>query len=127
MSATIAPATSQPSTLSVISATLKVLHPTATCRIARAAGLVHADAVSRLGPIWIVRSQTTPGMIYCVIPVNDQLTCECQDYRQRGGPCKHVFSVVITQAAERVSEEPIEFELTEQAEAALALPPIDAA
>ena len=32
-------------------------------------------------------------------------TCDCEDYRQRGGPCKHGWAAVIFQAAERLDAE----------------------
>jgi hypothetical protein len=36
-----------------------------------------------------VPSQSQPGRFYLV----DTRTCDCPDFRRRGGPCKHVLAV----------------------------------
>jgi hypothetical protein len=37
--------------------------------------------------------------------VGEVWTCDCEDCRQRGCPCKHCWAVIIFQAAERLDAE----------------------
>jgi uncharacterized Zn finger protein len=87
-------------------ATLTAAHPGAACRIERGARLVAAGAVS---PVYIVghlvASESEPGRSYWVQRVNDVLTCECPDFRNRGANCKHAFSVILFAACERLDAE----------------------
>jgi hypothetical protein len=68
--------------------------------------LVEAGAVSPVYGIgYLVASQSEPGRTYWVQRVNDVLTCECEDFRQRGGPCKHGWAAVCFVACERLDAE----------------------
>src|SRR5215211_3592592 len=68
-------------------ATLTAAHPGAACRIERGARLVTAGAVTPIYGIgYLVASESEPGRDYWVQRVNDVLTCDCADCRQRGAP-----------------------------------------
>jgi hypothetical protein len=87
-------------------ATLTAAHPGATIRLERAARLVVAGAVSPVYGIGhLVASESEPGRSYWVQRVNDVLTCECDDCRQRGAPCKHGWAVILFAACERLDAE----------------------
>src|SRR4051812_11909018 len=121
--------------LPAIVATLTTANPGAACRIARGAALVAAGAVERVHNVWLVTSASTPNRAYGVIRLGALLTCDCPDYRERGGPCKHGWATVIYQAAERLDAEqsdptlqPIGYALTPRAYTALAdVDPVPAA
>ena len=52
------------------------------------------------GRVWWVQSETDPTNEYMVVPVPDfdVWSCTCQDFQQRGGPCKHALAVELLQA-----------------------------
>lgn len=101
-----APLTSSVPHLDAALATLTAAHPGATVRLERAARLVAAGAVSPVYGIGhLVASESEPGRDYWVQRVNDVLTCECPDFRQRGGPCKHGWATVLFTACERLDAE----------------------
>jgi hypothetical protein len=117
-------------------ATLTAAHPGAACRIARGARLVTAGAVTSIYGIgYFVASESQPGRSYWVQLVDTLWTCECEDFRQRGGPCKHGWATVLFTACERLDAEqsdptcdPIPYALTPRAYTALAdADPLDAA
>src|SRR4051812_47806413 len=91
--------------LPAVVTTLNAAHPGAACRIERGAALVAAGAVERVYNVWLVTSASTPNRAYGVIRLGALLTCDCEDYRQRGGPCKHGWAVVCFEAAERLDAE----------------------
>src|SRR5215208_6703025 len=87
-------------------AALTAAQPAATIRLERAARLVEAGAVSSVYGIGhMVASESEPGRSYWVQRVNDVWTCECPDFRERGGPCKHGWAVVLFTACERLDAE----------------------
>src|SRR3954468_18276758 len=100
-----APTTSIVAHLPAIVTTLTAANPTAACRIARGAALVAAGAVERVYNVWLVTSASTPNRAYGVVRLGVLLTCDCPDYRERGGPCKHCWAVVCFEAAERLDAE----------------------
>jgi hypothetical protein len=83
---------------------------------------------------WWVESECEPNKWYFVVRVlSDRWTCTCQDFAQRGGPCKHALAVRLLQACEAREAEPVpiplphrvysdadRFELTPRGEAYLA-------
>ena len=46
--------------------------------------------------IWLVPSQTNPHRIYSVELKISGATCTCDDFKERGIRCKHIFSVEFT-------------------------------
>src|SRR3954469_12711793 len=91
--------------LPAIVAALTAAHPGAACRIARGAALVAAGAVERVYGVFLVTSASTPDHAYVVVRTGALLTCDCPDYANRGGPCKHGWGVVCFEAAERLDAE----------------------
>jgi hypothetical protein len=92
--------------LPAVVAVLSAAHPGAACRIERGARLVAAGAVALVYGIgFLVESASEPGRAYWVQRVGEVWTCDCEDCRQRGGPCKHGWAAVIFQAAERLDAE----------------------
>jgi SWIM zinc finger len=91
--------------LPAIVTTLTAAHPASACRIERGAALVAAGAVERVYNVYLVTSASTPDRAYGVIRLGTLLTCDCPDYRERGGPCKHGWAVVCFEAAERLDAE----------------------
>ena len=92
--------------LPAVVAALTAAHPGAACRIERGARLVAAGAVAPVYGIgFLVESASEPGRAYWVQRVGEVWTCDCEDFRQRGGPCKHGWAAVIFQAAERLDAE----------------------
>ena len=100
-----APTTGIVAHLPAIVAILSTANPGAAYRIARGAALVAAGAVERVYNVWLVTSASTPNRAYGVIRLGALLTCDCPDYRERGGPCKHGWAVVCFEAAERLDAE----------------------
>src|SRR5690242_13934040 len=80
-------------------------HHGAACRIARGAALVAAGAVERMYNVFVVTSASVADHAYVVVRTGALLTCDCDDYRHRGGPCKHGWAVVCFKAAERLGAE----------------------
>jgi hypothetical protein len=92
--------------LEAAKATLIAAHPAAAFRLKRAARLVSGGAVSPVYGIGhLIASESDSRQSYWVQRVNDVLTCECADFRQRGGPCKHGWAVVLFTACERLDAE----------------------
>src|SRR3954451_18021961 len=91
--------------LPAIVAALTAAHPGAACRIERGAALVAAGAVERVYGVYLVVSASAPDRAYGVIRLGALLTCDCPDYANRGGPCKHGWAVVCFEAAERLDAE----------------------
>lgn len=96
MSAIIAPA--------VCTAALSVVQPSDPTETRRQRGLAIA-AVTRivrakgLEERWLVPSQTGK-KTYTVNMVGASPECDCDDFAQRGQPCKHLFAVEFTKARE---------------------------
>jgi hypothetical protein len=86
-------------------AALTAAHPGAACRIARGAALVAAGAVERVYGVFVVTSASTADHAYVVVRTGALLTCDCPDYANRGGPCKHGWAAVCFEAAERMDAE----------------------
>src|SRR5262245_33546198 len=101
----IATPTSIVAHLPAIVTALTTAHPGAACRIARGAALVAAGAVERVYNVFLVISASTPDRAYVVIRCGALLTCDCPDYRERVGPCKHGWAVVCFEAAECLDAE----------------------
>jgi hypothetical protein len=40
---------------------------------------------------WLVESETTDDKFY---RITEDGTCDCMDFQNRGGPCKHVWSLI---------------------------------
>jgi hypothetical protein len=74
----------------------KAAHPQIASRMERAAMIVLLRTIRADGTGWAVESEREPGRFYHV-----DTACECQDYRRRGGPCKHQLAVGLLQACER--------------------------
>jgi hypothetical protein len=92
--------------LRTVLAALTAAHPAATIRLRRAARLVEAGAVSPVYGIGhMVASEMEAGRSYWVQRVNDVMTCECPDFRERGGPCKHGWAAILFAACERLDAE----------------------
>jgi hypothetical protein len=91
--------------LPAIVTTLTAANHGAACRIARGGGLVAAGAVERVYNVFLVTSASTPDRAYAVMRIGALVTCDCPDYRERGGPCKHGWAVVCFEAAERLDAE----------------------
>ena len=50
--------------------------------------------------LWKIESQSVPGKYYNVIEKsNGDITCDCPDYDNRQDTCKHIFAVIIREAA----------------------------
>src|SRR4051794_21595753 len=97
-----APTTGIVAQLPAIIAALTAAHPGAACRITCGAALVDAGAVERVYNVYLVTSASAPDRAYGVIRLGALLTCDCPDYANRGGPCKHGWAVVCFEAAERL-------------------------
>src|SRR2546430_15508762 len=133
----------QPTTASVSVSDLRPMvagfqaaHPGAACRIERGARLVTAGAVTPIYGIGhLVASESEPGRSYWVQRIDGTPTCDCEDARQRGNPCKHGWATVLFAACERLDAEqsdptlqPIPYALTPRAYTALVdADPLDAA
>jgi uncharacterized Zn finger protein len=121
--------------LPAIVTTLTAANPGAAERIARGAALVAAGAVERVYNVFLVTSASAPDRAYAVMRIGALVACDCPDYRERGGPCKHGWAVVCLEAAERLDAEqsdptvqPIRYVLTTRAYTTLAdVDPLDAA
>src|SRR4051794_9382515 len=92
-------------TLRAVLAEMEAAHPERASRLVRAANIV---AIRRVvlgdsGRVWWVQSECDPTTEYMVVPVPDfgLMTCTCQDFQQRGGPCKHALAVQMLQACEK--------------------------
>jgi hypothetical protein len=92
-------------TLREVLAEMETAHPERASRLVRAANIV---AVRRIqlgdsGKVWWVQSECDATVEYMVVPVPDfgLMTCTCQDFQRRGGPCKHALAVQILQACEQ--------------------------
>jgi hypothetical protein len=89
-------------TLRTVLAELTVEHPERAGRLVKAANIVAVRSISPVYGIgWLVESETDAGKTYWVMPVEDRMTCDCMDYRQRGGPCKHALAVELFTRCER--------------------------
>jgi hypothetical protein len=108
--------------LGQIVADLQAAHPAAGCRVEKGAAIFLFRHVERSASgAWYVQSETDAKVEY--ILAGDQ--CSCQDFSRHGdqSPCKHQFCRAIYQRAERLeadADAPICWELTPEAEAALA-------
>jgi hypothetical protein len=94
------------STLRTVLAELTERYPQRAGRLVKAANIV---AVRSIAPVygigWLVESESEAGKTYWVQPVDALLTCDCMDFRQRGGPCKHGQAVELFTACERLDAE----------------------
>src|SRR4051812_28454419 len=88
-------------------AELTAEHPDRAWRLVKAANIVAVRTVERSpsGPGWWVESESEVGKYYFVFPVDGRDTCSCQDYRQRGGPCKHILATTLYTRCERLDAE----------------------
>jgi hypothetical protein len=55
--------------------------------------------------VFVVTSASVADHAYVVVRTGALLTCDCDDYRHRGGPCKHGWAVVCFEATERLDAE----------------------
>jgi hypothetical protein len=97
-------------TLREVLAAMEAAHPGRAARLVHAANLV---AVRRIqlgesGRVWWVQSECDATQEYMVVPVPEFgiMTCTCQDFQRRGGPCKHALAVQMLQACEAREHEP---------------------
>ena len=130
-------------TLREVVAELEAAHPERGRRYQSAALIVTLRRIEEAaaGPgAWWVQSESGPSREYYVVAVAfERWVCNCADFQQRGGPCKHALAIQVLQACEARErgpeppplalpfceadpDQPIPYELTE---AALAL--LDAA
>src|SRR5437870_1683010 len=101
----ISPVSSVPH-LDTAIATLTAAHPAAACRIEGGARLVAAGAVCPIYGIgYLVASASEPGRSYWVQRIDGIPTCDCEDARQRGCPCKHGWATTLFTACERLDAE----------------------
>src|SRR3954471_168944 len=88
-------------TLRAVLAEMEAAHPERASRLVRAANIVDIRRVvlGDSGRVWWVQSECDPTTEYMVVPVPDfgLMTCTCQDFQQRGGPCKHALTVQMLQ------------------------------
>jgi hypothetical protein len=71
-------------------------------RLVKAANIVDIrDIVVYHGIGWLVGSECDATKACWVQPIDGQMTCDCMDYRQRGGPGKHALAVELYQRCER--------------------------
>jgi hypothetical protein len=126
-------------TLREVLADLKAGEPERGMRWDHAAMIV---ALRRIEPGircgWWVESECEAGRFYWVFKpsVSPVEHCMCQDFKVRGGPCKHALAVRLLQACQShpvvipfptrtlPDDEPIPFELTDAAHAALDHEPV---
>jgi hypothetical protein len=111
-------------TLRTVLAEMTAEHPERQWRLVKAANIAAVRTVDRYpyGGIWFVGSECDPGKQYTIVPTENGDTCDCMDYRQRGGPCKHILAVEMFQRCERLdaeandptADEPIPYELTDK-------------
>src|SRR3954471_11665242 len=120
-------------TLRAVLADMEAAHPERASRLARAANIVAVREIehSTDSDLWFVQSECDATNTYFVlyVPQFGIWTCNCKDFVQRGGPCKHALSVQMLQACEArergteppplafpartlTDDEPIPFELT---------------
>jgi len=87
-------------------AELSAEHPERAGRLVKAANIVAVrDITPYHGIGWLVGSECDADKSYWVQPIDGQMTCDCMDYRQRGGPCKHALAVALYQRCERAEAE----------------------
>jgi hypothetical protein len=91
-------------TIREVLAAMEAAHPERAARLVHAANIV---AIRRIqlgdsGKVWWVQSECDATQEYMVVPVPEFgiMTCTCQDFQRRGGPCKHALSVQMLQACE---------------------------
>jgi hypothetical protein len=73
-------------------------YPEREWRLVKAANIVAIRTIEPgQGAGWWVQSECEPDKQYWVF----EHTCTCQDYKQRGGPCKHALAVELYQRCER--------------------------
>src|SRR4051795_2466740 len=91
-------------TLREVLTVMEAAHPEWASRLVRAANIV---AVREIEPspdsdLWFVQSECDATNTYFVlyVPQFGIWTCNCKDFVQRGGPCKHALAVQILQACE---------------------------
>ena len=71
-------------------------------RLQRAATIVCTRAIDRVYDLGhMVESECERGRFYWVMPVDGQMTCDCEDARLCGYPCKHGLAVELFQRCER--------------------------
>jgi hypothetical protein len=120
-------------TLRAVLAEMEAAHPERASRLVRAANIVVVRAIEQCSDsdLWFVQSECDATNTYFVlyVPQFGIWTCNCKDFVQRGGPCKHALAVQILQACEArergpeppplafpartlTDEEPIPYELT---------------
>ncbi len=86
-------------------AELRTEHPEREWRLIKAANIVAVRRIERgEGAGWWVQSECDPTKEYWVF----EDRCTCQDYKQRGGPCKHALAVELYQRCERREAEEID-------------------
>src|SRR3954463_8740593 len=120
-------------TLREVLAAMEAAHPEQASRLVRAANIVAVREIEqcRDSGLWFVQSECDATNTYFVlfVPRFGIWTCNCKDFVQRGGPCKHALAVQMLQGCEArergpeppplafpartlTDDEPIPFELT---------------
>jgi hypothetical protein len=90
-------------TLRAVLAELTAEHPARQSRLVKAANIVAIRGIDRYphGGIWFVESESEAGKLYTLVPTPGGDTCDCMDFKQRGGPCKHALAIELLQRCER--------------------------
>ena len=90
-------------TLRTVLAEMEAAEPERCQRWLRAATIVALRRIERTenGNYW-VQSEADPTAEYfvCHLPEFDRWVCNCKDFQQRGGPCKHGLAVRLMLACE---------------------------
>jgi hypothetical protein len=64
-------------------------------RKAQGREIARLGGISKRGDVWLVPSQSRPGVKYKVTIDDDKQTCNCPDCKTNGGPCKHIHAATI--------------------------------
>src|SRR3954467_14073307 len=91
-------------TLRTVLAAMEAAHPERASRLVRAANIVAVREIEQHpdSGLWFVQSECDATNTYFVlyVPLFGVWTCNCRDFVQRGGPCKHALAVQMLQACE---------------------------
>src|SRR3954471_13801711 len=91
-------------TLRAVLAAMEAAHPEHASRLVRAANIVAVREIEHSpdSRLWFVGSECDPTNTYFVlyVPQFGVWTCNCKDFVQRGGPCRHALAVQMLQACE---------------------------
>ncbi len=109
--ATLSPSVPQAPTFSLgtirsVLAEMQAEYPDRAWRLIKAASIVAVRDISPYAGIgWLVGSECDADKSYWVQPIDGQMTCDCEDAKRRGYPCKHALAVLLLQRCERAQAE----------------------